>query len=129
MSVTNNNLTGLHVAGFEGRRAARLAELIGARGGIPHVTPAMREVAPARNPEAVDFANRVMTGQVDVVVFTTGAGVRQLVQQVERHVDRKRFCTAIGDLITIARGPKPVEALETLGLRASHVTTEPHTWR
>jgi uroporphyrinogen decarboxylase len=129
MSASDNHLAGLHVAGFEGRRGERLADLIRAHGGTAHVAAAMREVALQRNPEAVDFANRVMTGQVDVVVFTTGEGVRQLVQQVERHVDRQRFCTAIGDLITIARGPKPVEALGALGLRPSHVTAEPHTWR
>src|SRR6185295_7553426 len=79
------NFSGLRVAAFEGRRTADLAELIRKHGGEPLVTPAMREVAPARNPEAIDFANRVVTGQVDVIIFNTGGGVRRLVEQTERH--------------------------------------------
>src|SRR4051812_6791009 len=89
------NFSGLRVAAFEGRRTADLAELIRQHGGEPLVTPAMREVAPARNPEAIDFANRVITGQVDVVIFNTAGGVRRLVEQTERHVDRNRFLSAI----------------------------------
>src|SRR4051812_28270681 len=107
MSNPSPNFAGLHVAAFESRHAAELAELIRACGGVPLVTPALREAVPARNPEAVDFANRVMTGQVDVVIFTTGGGVRRLIEQVERHVDRQRFLSALSDVITIARGPKP----------------------
>jgi uroporphyrinogen decarboxylase len=124
-----SDFTGLRVAAFEGRRTADLAELIRKYGGEPSVTPAMREVAPARNAEAIDFANRVITGQVDVVVFNTGGGVRRLVEQVERHVDRNRFLSAIADVITIARGPKPAGALAELGIQPTHVTMEPHTWR
>jgi uroporphyrinogen decarboxylase len=123
------NFSGLRVAAFEGRRTADLAELIRKFGGEPLVTPAMREVAPARNPEAIDFANRVVTGQVDVIIFNTGGGVRRLVEQTERHVDRNRFLSAISDVITIARGPKPASALAELGIQPTHTTDEPHTWR
>ena len=121
--------TDLNVAAFESRRASDLAELIRQHGGTPTVTPALREVTPARNPEAIDFANRVMTGQVDTIIFTTGSGVRRLVEQVERHVDRKRFLSAIADVVTIVRGPKPAAALSELEIKPTHQTGEPHTWR
>src|SRR5690606_3251636 len=98
-------------------------------GGRPLVSPAMQETAPERNPAAVDFANRVMTGQVETIVFSTEAGVRRLVEQVERHVDRGRFLSAIADVVTISRGPKPAAALGKLGIQATHTTREPHTWR
>ena len=125
----DSNLNGLRVAAFESRRSAELAELISRHGGAATVTPAMREVTSARNPAAVDFANRVMTGHVDAIIFTTGDGVRFLVEQVQRHVDRGRFLSAISDVTTIARGPKPAAALRELGIAATHATAEPHTWR
>src|SRR5882724_11960346 len=97
---------GLQVAAFESRRAPEMARLIERLGGVPHVSPSMREVEIADNREAVDFAHRVMTGQVDIIIFMTGVGVRHLVAEVERRVDRARFLSAIGDITTIVRGPK-----------------------
>jgi len=129
MPTESNAFAGLHVAAFESRRAPELADLIRRHGGEPSVVPAMREVTAPRNPEAVDFANRVITGQVDALIFTTGSGVRRLVEQIQRHVDRSRFLSAVSDVTTIARGPKPVAALRELGIEPRHCTSEPHTWR
>ena len=129
MPNTSKPLAGLQVAAFEGRRAEELAELIRQHGGRPTVTPALREITPPRNPDAIDFANRVMTGQVDTIIFTTGSGVRRLIEQVQRHVDRTRFLSAISDVVTIVRGPKPAAALGELAITPTHQTTEPHTWR
>ncbi len=94
-----------------------------------NVVPAMREVTVPPNREAVDFANHVITGQVDALIFTTGSGVRRLVEQIQRHVDRTRFLAAVSDVTTIARGPKPAAALRELGIEPRHCTAEPHTWR
>src|SRR5262245_24962716 len=126
---SNSKLNGLRVAAFESRRGAELSDLIARHGGVPSVTPAMREMTSPRNPAAVDFANRVMTGHVDAIIFTTGDGVRFLIEQVQRHVDRARFLSAISDVTSIARGPKPAAALHELGIIATHSTAEPHTWR
>jgi uroporphyrinogen decarboxylase len=123
------NFGGLRVAAFESRRAEELAALVAKLGGMPSISPSMREVAPTRNPEAVDFANRLMTGQVDVVICMTGVGVRLLMAQLDRQVDRKRFLEALSDVVTITRGPKPTAALRELGLTPTHRTPEPNTWR
>lgn len=89
----------------------------------------MRET-PVDDPrEAIDFANRLISGQVDVVVLQTGVGTKQLVAQIERHVDRARFLAALTDVTTIARGPKPVAALREFEIRPSFVAPEPNTWR
>ncbi len=117
------------MAAFESRRATEMASLIERFGGVPSVSPSMREVAIAENREAVDFAHRVMTGQIDIIIFMTGTGIRHLIAEIERHVDRQRFVAAISDMTTIARGPKPVAALKELGLQATHRVPEPNTWR
>jgi uroporphyrinogen decarboxylase len=120
---------GLKVAAFESRRAAEMASLIERFGGVASVSPSMREVPINDNREAIDFAHRVMTGQIDIIVFMTGVGIRHLLAEVERHVDRERLLAAISDMVTIARGPKPVAVLRELGLKPTHRVPEPNTWR
>lgn len=103
--------------------------MISKKGGVPHVSPSMREVPLAHNQQAVDFAHRLMTGQVDVVIFLTGVGTRHLVAQVERHVKRDQFLAAISDVKTVVRGPKPLAALKELGITPTITVPEPNTWR
>lgn len=129
MTTASPSLAGLHVAGFESRRSDDLARLIEKAGGIPHVSPSMREVPINENREAIDFAHHLITGQIDVVIFMTGVGVRHLVSEIERHVDRAKFLHALSDIVTIARGPKPVAALKELAVDVTHRVPEPNTWR
>jgi uroporphyrinogen decarboxylase len=129
MPDATSGFAGLRVAAFESRRAPEMASLIERFGGVPSVSPSMREVAIAENREAVDFAHRVMTGGIDIIIFMTGVGIRHLISEVERHVDRDRLLAGISDIITIARGPKPVAVLKELGLHPTYRVPEPNTWR
>ncbi|MEX2317531.1 MAG: uroporphyrinogen decarboxylase [Pirellulales bacterium] len=129
MTATSASFAGLRVAAFESRRADDIARLVAKHGGVPFVSPSLREVPLARNQAAVDFANRLITGQIDVIVFLTGVGTRLLVQQIERHVDRKQFLAAVSDIKSVVRGPKPAAALRELGLTPSFLVPEPNTWR
>jgi uroporphyrinogen decarboxylase len=98
-------------------------------GGVPFVSPSMREVSVGHNRAAIDFANRLITGGIDVVIFLTGVGTRILVQQIERHVDREQFLAAVSDVKTVVRGPKPLAVLKELGITPTIVVPEPNTWR
>ena len=124
-----SGFAGMRVAAFESRRAAEMAGLIERFGGVASVSPSMREVAIAENRDAIDFAHRVMTGQIDIIIFMTGVGIRHLLAEVERHVDRQRLLSAISDITTIVRGPKPAAVLKELGLTATYRVPEPNTWR
>jgi uroporphyrinogen decarboxylase len=128
-SLDKSGFNGLRVAAFESRRAEDMERLIAKRGGVPFVSPSMREVALERNQAAVDFANRLVTGGIDVIIFLTGVGTRILVQQVERHVDRDRFLAAISDIKSVVRGPKPLAVLRELGIAPTLTVPEPNTWR
>ncbi len=128
-SPNSNGFAGLRVAAFESRRAPEMARLIERAGGMPHVSPSMREVPISENRDAIDFANRVITGQIDIIIFMTGVGIRHLLAEIERHVDRQRFLAAVSDVTTVARGPKPVAVLKELGLEPSIRVPEPNTWR
>lgn len=124
-----SNFDGLRVAAFESRRAEEMARLIERHGGRPFVSPSLREVPRGENPQAVEFAQRLMTGGIDVVVLLTGVGVRHLLAAVERHVDRQRFLSALADTTTVVRGPKPLAVLKELGITPTFKVREPNTWR
>jgi uroporphyrinogen decarboxylase len=129
VSAENSSFAGLRVAAFESRRAEEMERMIAKRGGTPFVSPSMREVAIDRNQAAIDFANRLITGRIDVVIFLTGVGTRLLVQQIERHVDRSRFLAAVSDVKSVVRGPKPLAVLKEFGITPTIVVPEPNTWR
>lgn len=129
MSSTGPNFGGLHVAAFESRKAGEMARLIERHGGVPHVSPSMREVPLEDNPAAIDFAHRLITGEVGIVIFLTGVGFQHLLQHVSRHVDRQRFLDSLSDVTTIVRGPKPTAAMRDVGLTPTFRVPEPNTWR
>lgn len=120
---------GLRVAALESRRRDDFARLIERFGGVPFVSPSMREIPIEKNKEAVDFAYRVITGEIGAVIFLTGVGFKQLITAIEPHVDKQRFLDALSDIPTLARGPKPVAAMRELGLQPTHRAPEPNTWR
>jgi uroporphyrinogen decarboxylase len=123
------DFAGLRVAAFESRQAGEIARMITSCGGQPRVSPSLREVALDDHRSAIDFANLLITGQVDCVIFLTGVGFRQLLAVVERHVDRQRYLDALSDVVTVARGPKPVVAMREAGLTPRIRVPEPNTWR
>ncbi len=129
MNSDSSSLAGLRVAALESRRADDIARLIERFGGQPFVSPSLREVPIEQNREAIDFAHKLITGGIDVMIFLTGVGFRHLLAAVERHVDRQRYLDALSDIVTICRGPKPVAAMAEAGLKPTHRVPEPNTWR
>jgi uroporphyrinogen decarboxylase len=123
------NFGGLRVFAFESRMAAETAALIQRFGGEGTVVPAMREVPLEDNYAAFEFAARLLSGQVEVVVFLTGVGVRELFRAIETRYTRERLVNALSSVISVARGPKPVAALRALGLNPTLTIPEPNTWR
>ena len=120
MNAQQENFSGLRVASFESRRADDTARLIEKHGGQPLVSPSMREVAMEASADVLNFANELVTGQIDLVVLMTGVGFRHLLEMVEKHTNRERFLNSLADVTTVARGPKPVAAMREAGVKRSH---------
>lgn len=129
MPKAETDFQGLHIASLESRRASDMARLIGRSGGVAHVSPSMREVPIEPNRGAIDFAYRLMTGHISVVILMTGVGFRYLLSSIERHLDQKRFLESLSDITTVCRGPKPAAAMREFGLTPTHRVPEPNTWR
>lgn len=129
MANEKADFNGLRIAALESRRADDMARLITRVGGVAHVSPSMREVPIEPNRGAIDFAYRLMTGQVSIVILMTGVGFRYLLRSIEKHVDRQRFLDSLSDVVTICRGPKPAAALREVGIKPTYRVPEPNTWR
>jgi uroporphyrinogen decarboxylase len=120
---------GLRVVAFESRMAAEVATMIERRGGVAIVAPAMREVPLEDNRVALDFAERLLGGEFDAVIFMTGVGTRALFTAMETRHQRAALVAALSAITTVARGPKPIRAMRDLGIEPSIVVPEPNTWR
>ena len=120
---------GLRVFAFESRMTAEIAALIERYGGRATVVPALREVPLEENHTALDFADRLLAGQIDVVIFLTGVGVEQLLRITDIRYPREQLVKAIAGVKTVARGPKPVTALRAVGIQPAITVPEPNTWR
>ena len=119
----------MNVAAFESRRAIEIGRLIEKHGGIAHVSPSMQEVPLEKNKPAVDFAYRLITGEIDIVIFLTGVGFRYLLDTVSQHLETSKYLHALEDITTVARGPKPVAAMRKSGIEPTIRAAEPNTWR
>ncbi|HWQ69486.1 MAG TPA: uroporphyrinogen-III synthase, partial [Patescibacteria group bacterium] len=122
-------LTGLTVVSFESRLAAPMADLISRQGGVPVSAPALREIPCAGHAEAIEFAQALLAGRIDMVVWLTGVGARALLTAVEGTVSRAEFLAAMSRIPTIALGPKPQAVLRELGIPITLAVPEPNTWR
>ena len=119
---------GLRVLSLESRRAKETEKLIRTYGGEPFVVPAMREVKLESNRVALEFADRLIRGEIDVVLFLTGVGVRALMDTVQTKFDRDVFLEALRKTRIVTRGPKPEAALRELRVKSIATAPEPSTW-
>jgi uroporphyrinogen-III synthase len=119
---------GMVVASFESRMAADMARLIERYGGIPLVTPALREVPLDDNSAALKFGVRLTTERVDVLILLTGVGTTALFDLLKSRHPWSTIVAALKRTVIVARGPKPVAALKALQLQPTLIVPEPNTW-
>jgi uroporphyrinogen-III synthase len=127
--MSDRGFDGLTVAAFENRMGPELTGLIERYGGRPMVTPAMREVPLEDNREALQFGERLLAGQVDVLILMTGVGLEILISVLKTRHPLESILEALKQTILVARGPKPVAVLKQLGLAPTLTVPEPNTWR
>ena len=127
MPVTN--FQGRTVLTLESRRGQEMSRLIETYGGKPLHAPAMREVPLSSNLEALKFADALLEGKLDVVIFLTGVGARALSKVVESVHPAEKFFEALRKVSVVARGPKPVAVLREWNVPIAIAAPEPNTWR
>jgi uroporphyrinogen-III synthase len=128
-TVGDMSFAGKRVLSLESRRAVETAELITRKQGEPFVAPSMREVPLERNEEAFRFAERLVAGEFDMLIFLTGIGTRHLVKVLSTRYPVDTITGALRRLTVVARGPKPSAALRELSVPVHINAPEPNTWR
>ncbi|HET9178283.1 MAG TPA: uroporphyrinogen decarboxylase [Terriglobia bacterium] len=123
------NFGGLEVAAFESRRADEIATLIARFGGVPRVGPSMREVPLEDNPAVFEFAEQLLAGNIQGVVFMTGVGTRTLFEALQSRYAVEEIVHGLSSTTIVARGPKPAQALREFGVPITIIAPEPNTWQ
>lgn len=127
--MPGTNFQGLTVLTLESRRGLEMSRLIETYRGKPIHAPAMREVARSSNPEVLKFADALLNGKLDAVVFLTGVGARALSKVLEDVHPKEKIFEALRRVSIIARGPKPAAVLREWKVPIALSAPEPNTWR
>jgi uroporphyrinogen-III synthase len=126
--MSASNFQGLTVLTLENRRGQEISKLIETYGGKPVHAAAMREVPLASNAEALQFAERLFQGKLDIVIFLTGVGARAIWNVVQTKYSAEQFLEALRKVSVFARGPKPVAVLRECNVPVELTAPEPNTW-
>src|SRR5690349_14040422 len=92
---------GLRVVSFESRRSEQMADLIGRNGGRAILAPSMREIPLEENHEALAFGQKLLQGEIDIILFLTGTGTRTLFQVLETAYPREQILQAFSKTIIV----------------------------
>jgi uroporphyrinogen-III synthase len=88
----------------------------------------MREVPLESNAPVFSFAESLLAGKFDVVVFLTGEGARALLDAASRRFDRDEILAALRRGTIALRGPKPASVLREWQVPVAIRAEEPNTW-
>jgi uroporphyrinogen-III synthase len=127
--MTGEGFGNLRVLSLESRRSREMGLLIANHHGQATVVASTREVPSGPNGEESAFAQGLIKGEFQVVIFMTGVGTRALAQAIEPSCPRERLVAALTKVAVVARGPKPVAVLREFGVPITLAVPEPNTWR
>ncbi len=117
------------VCSFESRRSHEMESLIRKFGGEPTVAPSMREVPLQENLIAGEFADRMIAGEIDFLIFMTGVGAKTLLDAIASLGKLEPFLASLKECTIIVRGPKPYALLRERNIDVHYRAAEPNTWR
>ncbi len=120
-------LEGRTVALAEGRQMEELVRLLEAEGATPLPCP-MLNILDTPDADSVHaWLDDLLAGRLHLVVLMTGEALRRLLGFAERKGQREAFVAALGQVQTITRGPKPVQALKEIGRSPARIARTPTT--
>lgn len=118
----------LRVCSFESRRREEMSRLVERSHGIATNVPALREIPLTDNVAAFQFAERLLAGEIDVIVFMTGVGAEALFATLATRAQDLPVREAMSSRLIVVRGPKPAAALARLKIHVDIKVPEPNTW-
>ena len=76
-----------------------------------------------------NIANRLLTGEIDVVVFLTVAALDQFVSICSTNVSREQLLNTMKDIKTVAVGPLIAERMQNFGIQPTVELAKSRSWR
>lgn len=123
------NFSQSQVIVLESRQAEIMCSAVEKRGGIAISAPSVQELPLTENPEAFAFAEKLLAGQIDAVIFMTGVGTRHLMNVLGEKYSTEEIVKALQNTTNVARGPKPTVVLKEFKIPITITIPEPNTWR
>jgi uroporphyrinogen-III synthase len=120
---------GLRVLSLESRRAAEIDLLIRKQEGEPFVAPSLKEKALDDHTDALRLLEGLEQGRFELLILMTGVGLAFWRDVITTHGFGDRTTEALRRAKLLARGPKPVAVLRSMGLVPDVTVPEPNTWR
>lgn len=121
------DLAGARVALLEARLESELADLVRRCGGEPYSVPSVVEEPIDATADVAELVAALRNGAVEVVVFLTGVGCRELLAAADKLGEGAMLRARLAGATVVCRGPKPAAALRAAGLRCSVQTHAPYT--
>jgi len=126
---TQKPLANVTALTFESRMSDSMANLLKRKGADVISAPSMQEV-PLENHGAVfDFAEKLLGGEVDILICTTGVGTNMMIETLKARYDLQKISDYLAEIIIVARGPKPTRVLRKFNLPVDIKVPEPNTWK
>lgn len=120
-------LQGKAVAILEARRSSELASLFAQRGAQTILAPALEEVPRGNDAEVAEWLDDLAGEPPAAFVAMTGVGIQALFAAADRLGREERLRAMLAGAVLVARGPKPVAALRSRGVRPGLTVPEPYT--
>ncbi len=106
----------------------RLNQWITARGGELSALDCVAVESSQNRPLSL-IANQILTGEVDVVVFSTSAGLNYLIETASRSVNQQRLVDSLSDIRSVAGSPRVASAFRAHGIEPTVVVNQAISWR
>jgi len=127
MQLMAQPLENITVAILEHRYTKEFSTLFERLGANVHACPLLEEKPVENRSELQNFVRHAASGNLDAMIFLTGVGARFLVAEAESMGLKDDFLKALGRLLIVVRGPKPVAALRQLGVHIDVIPENPTT--
>ncbi|GCE03330.1 uroporphyrinogen-III synthase [Dictyobacter aurantiacus] len=115
------------IAVLEARMSNEMADLIRRNGGTAWSVPAVREAVIEASEPVATFIDRLRAGEITLVIFFTGVGVKALLQAADQLRRRDELVIALRGSTVICRGPKPSAVLRKEQIPIAASAKEPYT--
>ncbi|GCE25035.1 hypothetical protein KDA_05190 [Dictyobacter alpinus] len=115
------------IAVLEARMSGEMADLLRRNGGQAWSVPAVREALLDSSDLVANFIDQLVAGNISMVVFFTGVGVKALLQEADQAGRRVELVEALRQVTVVCRGPKPSAVVRKEGIPIAASAQEPYT--